>query len=82
MSKQQFSQWFTNGEKPWESGAYMVRCKNSRFYAHWDVDFGWGGGSRTPMTAYEDRGCGADPNFYNAGGNSWRGLAHPPKAKP
>lgn len=79
MSKQEFSQWFTNGEKPWEPGVYQQRSGFLRKvgYQRWDGRkwYGW------HEDAEEARKClwPVAPGFQN---DPWRGLAHPPKAKP
>lgn len=82
MSKQKLTQWFTNGEKPWEPGVYEVRgAYVDGLFAYWGPK-GWGSADTTKRAAYRGRNNGLNPDCYHTNGRYWRGLAHPPKAKP
>lgn len=83
MSKQKLTPWFTNNVPPARHGVYLAmphKIEGSTiFYAFFGPN-GWGRGCATAQEADESR-FGARPDFYHVNG-AWRGLAHPPKAKP
>lgn len=91
MSKQKLTGWFVKGEKPVRKGVYNVSCQrehqSGRWWSYWDgVRFLSFSNKRCETAEYgqtrweKHRTVGAG-NEVLAGG-SWRGLAHPPKAKP
>lgn len=84
MSKQKLTPWFVNGEKPWEWGVYGVRddFEDEGLFAYFG-ESGWGPGESTPEDAFKERENGARADYFHTEyGAAWRGLAHPPKAKP
>lgn len=82
MIDQELTPWFVNGEKPVCNGVYAVRSGGFRGFAYWSKADGWGAGADTPSEAYEDQHSGGIAGFFHTDGRAWRGLAHPPKAKP
>lgn len=87
MSEQELTPWFVNGEKPCISGVYEVRPTKVAYprilYAYFDVQVQkWGAGRETQNLAKLARNKGVIPDNYYHYYGSWRGLAHPPKAKP
>lgn len=82
MSKQELTPWFVSGEKPIWHGVYEVRGVYFKgLFAYWGPD-GWGPGDITKRYAFHRRNDGLFPDCYHTDGRAWRGLAHPPKAKP
>lgn len=80
MSEQELTRWFTNGEKPWEPGVYEV-CGSSflgkELFSFWDgLRFNFVGSSKFNAFLFSHIAGGGDRV------EGWRGLAHPPKAKP
>ena len=78
MSEQELTRWFTNGENPWEPGVYERRAKQVGQYSYWNGWYWCLGAHHIRAAADED--AKAKPSSCQDA--PWRGLAHPPKAKP
>ena len=79
MSKQKLTPWFVNGEKPVRKGVYQQMCGSGRKlgYQQWTGKH-WCDWCETPEMA----ATYFDPVVTFHQNDPWRGLAHPPKAKP
>lgn len=82
MSEPKLTDWFVNGEKPVRPGVYNVSCRRKRqtgkWYAKWTGRRWLKFSDSADAAAWETR----QSVLMTAWGGSWRGLAHPPKAKP
>lgn len=79
MSEPKLTPWFVNGEKPVRKGVYQQKSGSGRLlgYQRWDGKH-WCTWHENAETAGKDRE--AVVSFHQ--NDPWRGLAHPPKAKP
>lgn len=78
MSEPKLTPWFVNGERPVRKGVYQQMNGQDRLgYQYWDGVF-WHGWAETARAARKDYGIAA----HSHQNDPWRGLAHPPKAKP
>lgn len=76
MSKPKMTDWFVNGERPFRTGVYPVRCGGAKGFAYWDGKR-WAWRCSSVAQADDDRlTTGASQDKH------WRGLANPPKAMP
>lgn len=84
MNKYLTTDWFVNGETPWEPGVYNVSCRKSSQSGKWYAKFDgstWFCATRTRHAAQEVMRTTSTADYWHREG-SWRGLASDPKAKP
>lgn len=82
MSEQELTPWFVNGEKPARKGVYQQMCGFGKQvgYQYWS-GARWYPWHETAASANKYRGAEKCHSYAHCG-EEWRGLAHPPKAKP
>lgn len=77
MSKPKLTDWFVNGERPVRKGVYQQMCglRTTIGYQRWSGKNWYAWNSTADAAARDQR-------IADLQKDHWRGLAHPPKAKP